>query len=147
MVTKADLIAPVDVREPPGHATGKIGEGQVGLCGVRGVHEGKLWLYVYGRVITGHVDPIEKKPVMHYRPGSKIFSVATTGCNWLCRYCFLPGTLVLTDKGHVPIESIFAAGRATENPETHLVDETLAFTHKGRRLRITHVFEHLEAVP
>src|SRR2546422_2160504 len=111
MVTKADLIEPVDVREPPGHATGrvaelwrpvegtnkivctacarycKIGEGQVGLCGVRGVHEGKLWLYVYGRVITGHVDPIEKKPVMHYRPGSKIFSVATTGCNWLCRYC------------------------------------------------------------
>src|SRR5881296_4653247 len=111
MVTKADLIAPVDVREPPGHATGKvgelwrpvegtnkivctacaryckIGEGQVGLCGVRGVHDGKLWLYVYGRVITGHVDPIEKKPVMHFRPGSKIFSIATTGCNWLCRYC------------------------------------------------------------
>ncbi len=111
MVTKADLIEPLDVREPPGHATGKvgelwkpvegtnkivctacaryckIGEGQVGLCGVRGVHDGKLWLYVYGRVITGHVDPIEKKPVMHYRPGSKIFSVATTGCNWLCRYC------------------------------------------------------------
>ena len=127
MVTKADLIAPVDVREPPGHATGKvgelwrpvegtnkivctacaryckIGEGQVGLCGIRGVHEGKLWLYVYGRVITGHVDPIEKKPVSHYRPGSKIFSIATTGCNWLCRYCFLPGTQILTKQGHVPI--------------------------------------------
>jgi len=111
MLSKADLVEPVDVREPPGHATGKvgelwkpvegtnkivctacaryckIGEGQVGLCGVRGVHDGKLWLYVYGRIITGHVDPIEKKPVMHYRPGSKIFSVATTGCNWLCRYC------------------------------------------------------------
>src|SRR5206468_4084490 len=65
----------------------KIGEGQAGLCGIRGVHEGKLWLYVYGRVITGHVDPIEKKPVSHYRPGSKIFSIATTGCNWLCKYC------------------------------------------------------------
>jgi len=65
----------------------KIGEGQVGLCGVRGVHQGKLWLYVYGRVITGNVDPIEKKPVIHYMPGSKIFSIATTGCNWLCSYC------------------------------------------------------------
>mgnify|MGYP001567753073 CR=1 FL=1 len=98
----------LDVREPPGKAMGKvaelwkplegtnkivctacaryckIGEGQVGLCGIRGVHQGKLWLYVYGRVITGHVDPIEKKPVQHYRPGSKIFSIATTGCNWLC---------------------------------------------------------------
>ncbi len=101
---------PLDIREPPGRAMGKvaelwkptesgrivctacaryckIGEGQVGLCGVRGVHDGKLWLYVYGKVITGHVDPIEKKPVTHYRPGSKIFSIATTGCNWLCRYC------------------------------------------------------------
>ncbi len=101
----------VDIRQPPGKPLGKvaelwtsvrgsnkitctacaryckIGEGQVGLCGVRGVHESKLWLYVYGRVITGHVDPIEKKPVQHYRPGSKVFSIATTGCSWLCRYC------------------------------------------------------------
>ncbi len=105
MISEPEIL---DVREPPGKAMGKvaelwkpvpgtnkimctacaryckIGEGQVGLCGIRGVHEGKLWLYVYGRVITGHVDPIEKKPVSHYRPGSKIFSIATTGCNWLC---------------------------------------------------------------
>src|SRR5437899_5235554 len=108
MISEPEIL---DVREPPGKAMGKvaelwkpvegtskimctacaryckIGEGQVGLCGIRGVHEGKLWLYVYGRVITGHVDPIEKKPVSHYRPGSKIFSIATTGCNWLCKYC------------------------------------------------------------
>jgi pyruvate formate lyase activating enzyme len=38
-------------------------------------------------VIAGHVDPIEKKPVTHYQPGSGIFSIATTGCNWLCKYC------------------------------------------------------------
>jgi len=96
MISEKEVL---DVREPPGKAMGKIaelwkpvegtnkimctacaryckiGEGQVGLCGIRGVHEGKLWLYVYGRVITGHVDPIEKKPVSHYRPGSKIFSI------------------------------------------------------------------------
>ncbi|GBC69055.1 hypothetical protein HRbin01_00746 [archaeon HR01] len=65
----------------------RIGEGQIGLCGVRGVVNGRLRLFVYGRVITGHVDPIEKKPVTHYMPGSKIFSIATTGCNWLCAYC------------------------------------------------------------
>lgn len=62
-------------------------EGQVGLCGVREVVDGQGRLLVYGRVITGHVDPIEKKPVQHYRPGTRIFSVATTGCNWLCSYC------------------------------------------------------------
>ena len=65
----------------------EIGKGQIGLCGIRGNENGKLDLYVYGKVIAGHVDPIEKKPVIHYNPGSKIFSIATTGCNWLCKYC------------------------------------------------------------
>jgi pyruvate formate lyase activating enzyme len=65
----------------------EIGKGQIGLCGIRGNESGKLQLYVYGKVIAGNVDPIEKKPVIHYRPGSNIFSIATTGCNWLCRYC------------------------------------------------------------
>ncbi|WP_337863840.1 AmmeMemoRadiSam system radical SAM enzyme [Nitrososphaera sp.] len=65
----------------------EIPEGKAGLCGVRGVMGGKLRLFVYGRVITGNVDPIEKKPVTHYEPGSDIFSIATTGCNWLCKYC------------------------------------------------------------
>jgi pyruvate formate lyase activating enzyme len=65
----------------------EIPEGKIGLCGVRGVVNKKLQLFVYGRVIAGHVDPIEKKPVTHYRPNSAIFSIATTGCNWLCKYC------------------------------------------------------------
>jgi pyruvate formate lyase activating enzyme len=64
-----------------------LSEGQVGFCGVRGAHGGRLYLYVYGRVIASHVDPIEKKPVTHYMPGTKIFSIATTGCNWICAYC------------------------------------------------------------
>ncbi len=158
----------VDVREPPGKAVGKvaelarplgggkvmctacarycrIGEGQVGLCGVRGVHEGKLWLYVYGKVITGHVDPIEKKPVSHYRPGSKIFSIATTGCNWLCRYCFLPGTIVLTNRGQERIDDVFADSRTTENPELRLVDNRVALTHRGRWRPVSKAFEHFYA--
>lgn len=65
----------------------EIREGQIGLCGVRANEGGKLDLLVYGKVITGNVDPIEKKPVVHYRPGTRIFSIATTGCNWLCKYC------------------------------------------------------------
>ena len=65
----------------------QIKKDQIGLCGIRGNKDGKLELFVYGKVIAGHVDPIEKKPVTHYYPGSKIFSIATTGCNWLCRYC------------------------------------------------------------
>ena len=65
----------------------EIPEGKTGLCGIRGVIDDKLRLFVYGRVIAGHIDPIEKKPVTHYRPGTDIFSISTTGCNWLCQYC------------------------------------------------------------
>ena len=65
----------------------QVGEGQVGFCGVRGVVGGKLYLLVYGRVTAGHIDPIEKKPVVHYKPGSKIFSIATSGCSWACSFC------------------------------------------------------------
>lgn len=65
----------------------EVKDGQIGLCGVRGNVGGKLDLFVYGKVITGNVDPIEKKPVIHYMPGTRIFSIATTGCSWLCKYC------------------------------------------------------------
>ncbi len=65
----------------------QLGEGQIGLCGIRQNIGGKLFLLSYGKLFTGHIDPIEKKPVMHYHPGTKIYSVATSGCNWLCRYC------------------------------------------------------------
>ena len=65
----------------------EIPEGKIGLCGIRGVVNNKLRLFVYGKVIAGHIDPIEKKPLTHYRPGTDIFSIATTGCNWLCKYC------------------------------------------------------------
>jgi len=61
----------------------ELKEEQIGLCGVRGNQNGKLDLFVYGKVIAGHVDPIEKKPVTHYYPGSKIYSIATTGCQLL----------------------------------------------------------------
>ena len=65
----------------------QIGEGQVGFCGIRGVVGGSLYLLDYGKIMAAHVDPIEKKPVVHYHPGSKIFSIATSGCSWACRFC------------------------------------------------------------
>jgi pyruvate formate lyase activating enzyme len=65
----------------------ELGEGQTGLCGIRGNVGGKLSLYVYGKVAAAHIDPIEKKPVTHFMPGSKVLSIGTTGCNWMCKYC------------------------------------------------------------
>ncbi|MEO9309763.1 MAG: AmmeMemoRadiSam system radical SAM enzyme [Nitrososphaera sp.] len=65
----------------------EMGEGQTGFCGIRANKDGKLILYVYGKVAAAHIDPIEKKPVTHYRPGTKIFSVGTSGCSWMCKFC------------------------------------------------------------
>jgi pyruvate formate lyase activating enzyme len=61
--------------------------GQTGFCGVRLNRDGKLYLSVYGIVSAMHVDPIEKKPVLHMYPNSRILSISTTGCNYACAYC------------------------------------------------------------
>jgi pyruvate formate lyase activating enzyme len=64
-----------------------IAEGRVGVCHVRENVGGVLYTRVYGRTIAQHVDPIEKKPLLHFYPGSTAYSVATPGCNFRCRWC------------------------------------------------------------
>jgi pyruvate formate lyase activating enzyme len=64
-----------------------IPEGRVGVCQVRENRDGTLYSLVYGRTIAQHVDPVEKKPLYHFYPGSTAFSVATPGCNFRCRWC------------------------------------------------------------
>ena len=64
-----------------------IKEGKRGLCGVRENREGRLYSLVYARPIATHVDPIEKKPLFHFLPGSRSFSLATAGCNFRCLFC------------------------------------------------------------
>jgi pyruvate formate lyase activating enzyme len=58
-----------------------------GICGVRENREGKLYTLVFGRAISLNVDPIEKKPLFHFFPGSKSFSLAAMGCNFRCLQC------------------------------------------------------------
>lgn len=64
-----------------------IDEGQRGLCGVRENRSGTLLSLVYGKIIAGHTDPIEKKPLFHFLPGSLSYSIATVGCNFRCLFC------------------------------------------------------------
>jgi pyruvate formate lyase activating enzyme len=64
-----------------------INNGKRGICGVRENKEGTLFSLVYGKVIASHVDPIEKKPLFHFYPGSYSFSIATVGCNFKCTHC------------------------------------------------------------
>ena len=64
-----------------------IPEGSHGFCYVRQNVGGRLDLLSYGRAAAVQVDPVEKKPLSHYRPGSRVFSIGTVGCNWRCLYC------------------------------------------------------------
>ena len=64
-----------------------IAEGKAGVCGVRRNREGTLFTMIYGEVSSAAMDPIEKKPLYHFHPGSRIFSVGTVGCSFRCRFC------------------------------------------------------------
>lgn len=64
-----------------------IKENEVGNCGVRKNIQGKLYSLVYGKPVSVNADPIEKKPLYHFLPGSKSFSIGTVGCNFHCLNC------------------------------------------------------------
>jgi len=62
-------------------------EGERGRCRVRENRGGKLYTLAYGNPCAVHLDPIEKKPLYHFLPGTVAFSIATAGCNLHCKYC------------------------------------------------------------
>jgi pyruvate formate lyase activating enzyme len=64
-----------------------IKAGRRGICRVRRNDRGQLKSLVYGKLIARHVDPIEKKPLFHFLPGSLSYSIATVGCNFRCTFC------------------------------------------------------------
>ena len=62
-------------------------DGKRGICGVRENQNGKLYSLVYGKIIAEHIDPIEKKPLYHFLPGTFSLSIASVGCNFRCLHC------------------------------------------------------------
>ena len=65
----------------------RIQNGNSGICGVRVNKGGVLYTLVYAKAVALNVDPIEKKPLYHYLPGSLSFSIAAAGCNFRCGFC------------------------------------------------------------
>ncbi len=64
-----------------------IASGGYGACGVRYNSQGTLYTLVYGLLTAVNLDPIEKKPLMHFMPGSSVLSISTAGCNFMCMFC------------------------------------------------------------
>lgn len=90
-----------------------IAVGKLGVCNVRQNVDGTLYTLVYDRTISQNVDPIEKKPLYHFYPGSKSYSIATPGCNFRCRWC------QNWEISQMPREQHFIAGR--EAPAEQIV--------------------------
>ncbi|MDH5735726.1 MAG: AmmeMemoRadiSam system radical SAM enzyme, partial [Gammaproteobacteria bacterium] len=65
----------------------KLKSGQRGLCFVRANENDQIVLTTYGRSSGFCIDPIEKKPLNHFLPGTPVFSFGTAGCNLACRFC------------------------------------------------------------
>lgn len=92
-----------------------ISEGKRGICGVREHRQGKLYSLVYGLPCTMAVDPIEKKPLYHFLPGQRVFSIATVGCNLDCAWCqnheisHPQGKDIMAPYGEVSPEEVVAA--------------------------------------
>jgi len=89
-----------------------IREGKRGICRVRENQGGKLYTLVYGNLISKNIDPIEKKPLYHFHPGSLAYSIATPGCNFRCAWCQnwqisqMPNIMNLPESQRVPPKQI-----------------------------------------
>jgi pyruvate formate lyase activating enzyme len=65
----------------------RISNGKFGICNVRENRGGVLYTHAHGELIAQNIDPIEKKPLYHFLPGSRSFSIAAIGCNFQCGFC------------------------------------------------------------
>jgi len=86
----ATLFEPLDAAKVRCTACARyctIPEGSHGFCFVRKNEGGRLVLLSYGRAAAVQVDPVEKKPLSHFHPGARVYSIGTVGCNWRCQYC------------------------------------------------------------
>jgi len=119
-----------------------IDDRERGYCGVRENRGGTYYSLVYGRICSAHVDPIEKKPLFHFAPGSLAFSIATAGCNVNCKMCqnweisqARPEQLTST---YMPPQKLAAAAR-----ESHAV--SIAYTYNEPVIFCEYVLDAADA--
>lgn len=94
-----------------------ISDGRRGICGVRENRAGKLYSLIYGLASSIHPDPIEKKPLFHFMPGTTSLSFGSFGCNLTCRHCqnYSISRASVDDGGLMPISPKDVVLRAKES--------------------------------
>lgn len=106
----------------------RIKEGEAGLCGVRRNQGGILYAAGYGVLSSSHLDPVEKKPLYHFLPGSSTFSIGGWGCNFRCVFCqnwTISQRFADNDKVFKPSEVVDAAVRAEAPSISYTYNEPL----------------------
>jgi pyruvate formate lyase activating enzyme len=123
----------------------KLRDGQRGLCFVRGAEAGRIKLFSYGRSSGFCVDPIEKKPLNHFLPGTSVLSFGTAGCNLACKFCFSPETAIATTEGMRRIADLFescAEKVVRDDGKIGLPSSLAVWTRAGKEARVSKVFAH-----
>jgi len=121
----------------------KLREDQQGLCFVRARQGNEIVLTSYGRSSGFCIDPIEKKPLNHFLPGTPILSFGTAGCNLACKFCFPPETWVATADGMRRMGDLFEAcpdKRPLGQGHAGFPDALQVWTREGRRVGVSKVF-------
>jgi len=123
-----DPIAPGSVRCVACAHRCVLRPSRVGLCGVRQNRGGRLYTLVYGQAVASQAEPIEKKPLYHFLPGSDAFSVATQGCNFHCSYCQNWHISLAHREGRVP-ESRYLAPEGVVQEAVAAAVRSIAYTY------------------
>ena len=123
-----DPIAPGSVRCVACAHRCVLRPSRVGLCGVRQNRGGRLYTLVYGQAVASQAEPIEKKPLYHFLPGSDAFSVATQGCNFHCSYCQNWHISLAHREGRVP-ESRYLAPEGVVQEAVAAGVRSIAYTY------------------
>lgn len=117
-----------------------IRDGQRGICAVRENRGGTLYTLVYRRLIAAHVDPVEKKPLFHFAPGSQSYSIATPGCNFRCDFCQnYEISQVPREENRVPGEDVSPAEIVAAAKEAGC--RTIAYTYTEPTIYFEYAYE------
>ena len=107
----------------------RIDDGRLGFCQVRRNVGGTLYSLVYGQAISQVVDPIEKKPLFHFYPGSQAYSIATPGCNFRCTFCQNADISQMPRDGHVLPETMDVPPEAVVRAAERYGCRSIAYTY------------------
>jgi pyruvate formate lyase activating enzyme len=117
-----------------------------GICGVRENQSGRLQSLVYARAIARHVDPVEKKPLFHFHPGSRTYSIATVGCNFRCLFCQnadisqMPREVKRIMGEHLPPEQVILSARQSrcQSISYTYTEPTIFFEYAYQTAKLAH---------